>query len=101
MKKFNLTDRFRSIGHALEGLAYVLKTQHNAWIHLFMTILVILTGLYHQITQVNWMLLSVAIFSVWVAEVFNTALEILCDIVKPEIHPAVKKLRILQLVRCC
>ena len=34
MSRFSLTDRLRSFGFAFKGLGYVLRTQHNAWIHL-------------------------------------------------------------------
>ena len=33
-RRFHIGDRFKSFGFALNGLGVLLKTQHNAWLHL-------------------------------------------------------------------
>ncbi len=90
MNNFTLTGRIRSIKHALEGLLLMLKTQPNAWIHLAATTVVVLAGFYYEITATHWAIITLTILSVWVAEILNTAFEYLCDVTKPEFHPAVK-----------
>lgn len=91
MNRFTLTGRLRSIKYALEGLLLMLKSQHNAWIHLLAIAVVILAGFYYEITATHWAIITLTIISVWVAEALNTAFEYLCDVTNPEFHPLVKK----------
>lgn len=88
---FQLLDRLKSFRYAFAGLWILMKTQHNAWIHLGATLLVIAVGLLFRIPRLDWCWLIIAIMSVWVAEAFNTALEFLADAVHPEQHPMVGK----------
>lgn len=81
----------RSITHALDGLVAMLRTQHNAWLHLAATIIAVACAVYFAISSIEWMILILAIVAVWVAEALNTALEFLCDVASPEFHPLVKQ----------
>ena len=69
----------------------MLKSQHNAWVHLVATVTVIVAGLICNLTPEEWCWIVLAIVSVWMAETFNTAIEFLCDVASPEFHPLVKK----------
>jgi diacylglycerol kinase (ATP) len=89
--KFSLSGRLKSMGHALDGIRALLLDQHNAWIHALATVAVLAAGFYFYVSSTEWIALILAITIVWVAEVFNTALEYLCDVVSPEFHPLVKK----------
>lgn len=82
-KSFSWTARIRSFGYALAGLRFLVRTQHNAWIHLAATVAVIAAGLVLQVSNADWRWLVAAIAAVWVAEAINTALEQLCDLVSP------------------
>ena len=88
---FSFTGRTRSIRHAVNGIAEMLKGQHNAWIHLFATIVVSITAFFLHISTLEWCFLILSIMAVWVAEALNTAFEFLCDVASPEFHPLVKK----------
>jgi diacylglycerol kinase (ATP) len=88
---FSFNGRIRSIKYALEGISLLLKTQYNAWVHLATTVIVILTGIILNIEALHWVIIIVAIVSVWVAEALNTAFELLCDVTHPTFHPVVKK----------
>lgn len=88
---FSIAQRIKSIEHAVCGVTEMLKSEHNAWVHLFSTICVILLGLLLHVTSTEWCLLILAIVSVWVAEALNTAFELLCDVASPDFHPLVKK----------
>jgi diacylglycerol kinase (ATP) len=68
----------------------MLSTQHNARIHLFASIFVVVAGLFYGVDRYEWGLLILAIASVWSAEALNTAFEFLCDVSSPEFHPIVK-----------
>ncbi len=88
--KKELADRIRSFGYAIEGIVYLVKSQHNAWIHLIITILVIVVGFWLQISRNEWALITLAMMGVWMGEAVNTAVEAIVDMVMPEIHPLAK-----------
>jgi diacylglycerol kinase (ATP) len=90
-KRFAVADRVRSFRYALAGLAFMLRTQHNAWLHLIATALVCLAGAVLRISAADWRWLIIAVLVVWVAEAMNTAFEHLCDVVQPEFHQSVQK----------
>lgn len=79
-----------ALGNAIDGLKYLLKTQNNARIHLGATIIVILAGIWLNITFHDWVLILIAIGLVWVAEMFNTSLECFFDLVEPGENKIVK-----------
>lgn len=88
---FSVIARLRSFRFALEGLAFMLRTQHNAWLHLMATIAVIAAGAFFQVSAYDWRWLIAALTLVWLAEAMNTAFEHLCDVVQPEFHTSVKR----------
>ena len=86
-----LATRAISIGHALAGLRYALKTQANARVHLVATILVVSLGAGLEISALEWAAILAALALVWMAELLNTAIEILCDIVSLERLETIKR----------
>lgn len=80
---FSIQSRFKSFGYAFSGLGLLLKAEHNAWIHLAATLVVIAVSFALGISVSDWRWIIVAIALVWSAEAFNTAIEGLCDIVSP------------------
>jgi diacylglycerol kinase len=89
-KPFEFTGRIRSFKTAFAGIWTMLKSQHNAWVHAFATVAVIVAGLVFCISASEWCLLVLAVMAVWTAEALNTALEFLADVAAPEFHPLVK-----------
>ena len=81
--------RMKSVGHALRGMADLVRTQPNAHVHLLATVAVCAAGGYVGLSRDEWLWVSVAIALVWSAEAFNTALEDLADTVHPEQHPGI------------
>ncbi len=90
-ESFSIAKRIQSVRHAMCGVTEMLKSEHNAWVHLFATICVILLGGLLSVTPIEWCFLILAIMSVWVSEALNTAFECLCDVASPDFHPLVKK----------
>jgi diacylglycerol kinase (ATP) len=88
---FSFSGRLRSGMHAMAGILEMLRSQHNAWVHLLATVCVITAGLVFEVSQVEWCFLILVMMAVWVAEALNTAFELLCDVASPEFHPVVKK----------
>lgn len=86
-KEFSIIKRARSFVHAGRGIILFLKTTHNAWIHICIAILVVVFGIYFQINSLEWNILILAMGLVFIAEVFNTAIEIDIDLTSPNYHP--------------
>ena len=76
---------------AVRGIATMLKTQHNAWLHAAATVLVVATGLFLRLSLAEWCWIVLAITSVWTAEALNTAFEFLTDVASPDFHPIAEK----------
>ena len=90
MEAFNFADRAKSFRYAFRGVATMLRTQHNAWIHALATAAAAIGGLVVGLEASDWKWLIATITTVWVAETMNTAFEFLCDVVSPEYNEAVK-----------
>lgn len=85
-----LTSRLASFRYAFEGIAYVLRSQRNAWIHAAITLTVVLVGLWLELSRSEWGLIVVTIAIVWTTEILNTAIEATIDLVSPQPHPLAK-----------
>jgi diacylglycerol kinase (ATP) len=88
---FSLADRLQSFRYAGAGIGFMLRYQHNAWIHLAISVAVCLTAWWLKVSAADWRWLVVAIVLVWVAEAMNTAFEYVCDVISPEFHVSVEK----------
>jgi diacylglycerol kinase (ATP) len=89
-RPFGFTGRVRSFRFAFRGIALMLRTQHNAWIHAAATVAVVAAGVALRVSAADWLWLAVAIVLVWVAEALNTAFEFLADATVAEFHPLVR-----------
>ena len=76
----------KSFGYALSGVAYTIKTQLNFRIHLVAILMVLLAGWYFHLSASEWLWIVLAIGLVLVAELLNTAIEILVDLVSPDFN---------------
>ena len=86
-ERFTLKKRAHSFRHAFSGIAHVLRTQHNAWIHAAITLAVIFLALWLKASLTEWAILILAMMVVWVAEFVNTAVETVVDLTGPEHRP--------------
>lgn len=89
--RFTVAARLKSFAYAFAGLAFMLRTQHNAWLHLVATVVVIAAGFVLRVNADDWRWLIAAITLVWLAEAMNTAFEHLCDVVQSEFHVSVQR----------
>jgi diacylglycerol kinase (ATP) len=87
----SFTGRLRSVRYALQGIATMLRSQHNAWIHAAATVLVIALGVACRLSTAEWCWIVLAIVAVWTAEALNTAFEFLTDVASPTFHPVAGK----------
>lgn len=89
-QRMTLAARLKSFYYALQGIAFMLRTQHNAWLHGTATLAVIALAVYCDVSASDWRWLVTAMGMVWVAETINTAVEYVCDVVSPNYNEAVK-----------
>jgi diacylglycerol kinase len=82
--------RAKSFQYAYEGWRFVLKTQHNAWIHAIVSLLVFGLAYWLKLPARDWAVLILTIVVVWVAEFMNTAIEAVVDLNEGEFHPIAK-----------
>jgi diacylglycerol kinase len=82
MKKF-----FKGFNFAFNGIKYSFKTQLNFKVHTFLAFLAMVLAYTLKITIDEWLWIFAAISLVFIAELINTALETLVDLVSPEINP--------------
>ncbi|MGE5463695.1 MAG: diacylglycerol kinase family protein [Syntrophothermus sp.] len=85
-----ITSRIHSFRYAFHGWGYVLRTQHNAWIHSLIASVVIVLGLWLGIEPRDWAILVLTIAMVFTAEFINTAIEAVVDLASPSHHPLAK-----------
>ena len=82
--------RLASFRHAFAGWWYVLRTQHNAWIHAVASLAVLGAALWLRVERLDWAILILTVAVVWVAEFVNTSVEAVVDLLSPDIHPLAK-----------
>jgi diacylglycerol kinase (ATP) len=89
-RPFAFTGRIRSFRYAIVGILRMIRGQHNAWIHLVVTVGVVAAGFFFQLSRAEWCWIVLAIAIVWTAEALNTAFEFLADAAAPSFHPIVR-----------
>jgi diacylglycerol kinase (ATP) len=82
--------RAASFRHAFEGWRFALHTQPNTWIHAIFSLAIIALCGWLQLPPRDWAVILLTISLVWVAEMINTAIEAVLDLVSPEAHPLAK-----------
>lgn len=80
----------RSIGYALEGIGYTIRTQRNMRIHILIATPTLLLSWYLAMPPMELLFVWLCIGIVFSAELMNTAVERLVDLVSPEYHPLAK-----------
>ena len=83
-EKFSVSKRVRSFKYAFNGLKIMLKEEHNSRIHLVAAIFALALGGFLKLSPTEWVLLCMVIGAVFMAELFNSALENLADIISPD-----------------
>lgn len=78
---------------ALWGLFLAVKTERNIRIHLAATCGALFLGAYLSISAQDWRWILLSIAMVWVAELFNSAIEALADKVEPLKDEQIKKIK--------
>jgi diacylglycerol kinase len=68
-------------------MRFVIHTQRNAWIHIIVSILVLILAVWLNLPARDWAVLILTMALVWTAETLNTAIEAVVDLTTPGHHP--------------
>lgn len=98
LKKLQLTKMKKqtlltSFVNAINGLASFFANDRNGKIHFTAVLLVSIAGFYFQVSIQEWMVLLLCFGGVMSIEMCNHGIEKLCDMVHPEQHPIIKKIK--------
>lgn len=80
----------RSFNHAYRGLIYAVRTQRNMRFHVLASVVILVLSLLVGVSRLELAILVLVIMAVFIAEMFNTALEFAVDLVTREYHPLAK-----------
>ncbi|MFV0249469.1 MAG: diacylglycerol kinase family protein [Bacilli bacterium] len=84
-------DRYKkSFFHAIDGMIYAWKNEHNIMIIFFFTIFIIISGFVFKINSMEWLFCIFEIEAIIVVEFINSAIEAIVDLASPKIHPLAK-----------
>ncbi len=88
-----MKNRVKSIKNALQGVDSFFRSEPNAKIHLAATVIVIFLSCLVKLNRTEILILLIVTGLVWVAELFNTAIERIMDFVSSETHPSIKVIK--------
>jgi diacylglycerol kinase (ATP) len=83
--------RYNSFRYAIKGIGAAFRSEQNMQLHVLAAVLVVLAGLFFDISRSEWGLIALAIGLVSSAEIMNTAVETVVNLVSPEQHPLAGK----------
>jgi len=92
-ESFSVKARLKSFRYAWEGLLAFFSGQHNAIVHLIATGVLVVVCIFVPLSATELMLLAVVTGMVWMAELINSAIEKLCDVISPEYNPKIKYIK--------
>lgn len=88
---FTFRKRFRSFRYAFHGIWLLVTKEHNAWIHCFAAVCVVIAGILLEISKMEWIACVSMIGAVMAAEAINSAVEAMADFVSPQYSEAIKR----------
>ncbi|MDT3426555.1 undecaprenol kinase [Paenibacillus forsythiae] len=81
---------WKSFWYAAQGIRQAFRTEQNMRVHSGFAVFVLLLAALFRVPPGDWLLLLLAITLVLAAELINTAIESVVDLVSPEVHPLAK-----------
>jgi len=89
-KKMGIGRFIRSFGYSLEGIKYAFKYEQSMFIHVLVTLIVVVLGFFFHLNLMEWIMCILVIGLVTATEMLNTAIEAVVDLSCPKIHPLAK-----------
>lgn len=90
MQKF-LIQRINSFRFAFQGIYVFFKNEIHAKIHLLAIVLVTSAGIIFEISKIEWCIILLCFALVLAAEMINSAIENVVDLISPDLHPLAGK----------
>ena len=87
-KNIVVTEKFNV---AFEGIFETIRTEKHMKFHCFCTIVIFILSLFLDIGKYEALAVIVSVSLIWVAELFNTAIESCVDMVTEKYHPLAKR----------
>lgn len=84
---------YQSVNCAIEGIIWATRTQRHMRVHLLIALVVLLTAGFFRVSALEFVLLTLAVVLVLFAELFNTAIEVVVDLVSPDYHPLARTIK--------
>lgn len=92
-KSFSVASRTSSFRYAFNGIKTLFKTEANAVLQLMAAIMAITVGLLLHLSAYEWIMVVFCIGMVFAAELFNSSIEYLSDVVSPGFDSRIKKVK--------
>jgi len=80
----------KSFGHAFQGIAYMFLYHRNMRIIFLSGIAAVLLGISLELARIEFIMLILTISVVFIAEMFNTAIELIIDMFTDKYHTLIK-----------
>ncbi|MEI6596602.1 MAG: diacylglycerol kinase family protein [bacterium] len=88
-----LSRLFKSYGYAIKGLFKTFQEEQNLKIQILASLIVLILGIYFSISRLEWAILTLVVCLVLTAEITNSAVERITDVLKPRINTYVKEIK--------
>lgn len=85
------TGVWASFNCAIEGILWTARTQRHLRYHLLVALAVLVAALFFQVSSLEFILLVFGMVLVFFAELINTAIEVVVDMISPEYHPLARR----------
>tara|TARA_B100001057_G_C22315677_1_gene743788 strand:+ start:157 stop:537 length:381 start_codon:yes stop_codon:yes gene_type:complete len=81
-----INERIRSVKFSFRGIWFLMTTENSIKVHLCIVFFITLAGFYFEINSVEWLIQTLVIGLVLVAESLNTGIEKLADFIHIDYH---------------
>jgi len=82
-----------AVKNAMHGIRDFFKSERNGKIQASVAVIVLLAAAFLHLSSTEWMFILMCIGLVLTAEMLNSALEHLCNLVHGDYHPLVRKIK--------
>lgn len=87
-KNIGVTEKFNV---AFEGIFETIRTERHMKFHCFCTIIIFILSLFLDIGKYEALAIILSVSLIWIAELFNTAIESCVDMITEKYHPLAKR----------
>ena len=89
-KDFSLRGMYKICTYTFDGLVFFFKNERSAIIYIISSLLCVISGVILELNFMEWIVITFILLTILSAELINTSIEAICDLVSPEYNPLVK-----------